>query len=119
LRKKCNSGPPKGIDNSGAGLPATGEQINITGRNQVVQDGILGRLKKIEGQVRGVYKMIEDCRSCGEVVIQLAAIKAAVNRVGATVLVCHMAERLESDLLEGKDIKESLADFTVLLKKFS
>ena len=118
MRKTCKSGP-KGIEKSGDGLKTSGTQMKVTGKNQVFQDGILGRLKKIEGQVRGVQKMIRDCRSCGEVVIQLAAIKAAVNRAGTTVLACHLAEKIEKDLLEGRDFKESLADFTALFKKFS
>jgi len=63
--------------------------------------------------------MIQECRNCGDVVIQLAAIKSAVNRVGNTVLTCHLAERIEKDLREEKDLKESLEDFMTIFKKFS
>ncbi|MCL6560085.1 MAG: metal-sensitive transcriptional regulator [Firmicutes bacterium] len=89
------------------------------GRRAELQNEVLTRLKKIEGQVRGVSKMIQDCRSCGDVVIQLAAIKAAVNRVGITVLGCHLADKIEKGLTEGKEIKESLNDFMSVFKKFS
>lgn len=95
------------------------EPENMTTRQHLLQGDVLQRLKKIEGQVRGVSRMIEDCRNCGEVVTQLAAIKAAVNRVGLTVLACHMAEKIEKDLQEGKDIKESLGECLVIFKKFS
>ncbi|MDQ7790711.1 MAG: transcriptional regulator [Desulforudis sp.] len=88
-------------------------------KQQVVQSELLSRLKKIEGQVRGVQKMIQDGRSCGDIVIQLGAIKAAVNRVGITVLGCHLAEKIENDLREDNDVNESLADFITIFKRFS
>lgn len=88
-------------------------------KHEDLQNELLARLKKIEGQVRGVHKMIQDRRNCGEIVIQLAAIKAAVNRVGMNVLGCHLADQIESGLAEGKNVKESLAEFMTVFKKFS
>lgn len=96
-----------------------GEQENAAPGRRLLQAEVLQRLKKIEGQVRGVSRMIEDCRSCGDVVTQLAAIKAAINRVGMTVLACYMAEKMEEDLQEGKDLKESLEECLQIFKKFS
>jgi DNA-binding FrmR family transcriptional regulator len=89
------------------------------GKQQAIQAELTARLKKIEGQVRGVQKMIQDGRSCGDIVIQLGAIKAAVNRVGISVLECHLAEKIETDLREGREMNESLADFMAIFKRFS
>lgn len=50
---------------------------------------LLARLRKIEGQVRGVQRMLEEDRYCVDVLVQLAAIKAAVNRVGLELLESH------------------------------
>ena len=97
----------------------TGSGDAESGSKQYFKGEMLNRLKKIEGQVRGVHKMIQDGRNCGEVVIQLAAIKAAVNRVGTTVLACHLADQLEGALRENKDVKESLEEFMSIFKKFS
>ncbi len=47
--------------------------------NQQVKDSLLGRLRRIEGQVRGVQSMVTDERDCGEVLQQLAAIQSAVR----------------------------------------
>lgn len=88
-------------------------------KHEELQKELLARLKKIEGQVRGVHKMIQECRECGDIVIQIAAIKSAINRVGMSVLGCHLADRIERGLVEGKDVKESLADFMTVFKKFS
>jgi DNA-binding FrmR family transcriptional regulator len=47
---------------------------------------IVGRLKRIEGQARGVQKMVQDGRDCQDVMNQIAAIKAAANALSAEVL---------------------------------
>lgn len=88
-------------------------------RDPAVQAELFSRLKKIEGQVRGVQKMIQDCRDCGEIVTQLAAIKSAVNRVSITVLACHLADKIKKDLHEDRDVRESLSEFMEVFKKFS
>lgn len=100
----------------------TGEiaaQYTLSEKDPVIQNELLTRLKKIEGQVRGVQKMISENRDCGDIVTQLAAIKAAVNRVSITVLACHLADQIKTDIYESKDTKESLADFMKVFKKFS
>ncbi|MDO7786925.1 metal-sensitive transcriptional regulator [Desulforamulus aquiferis] len=88
-------------------------------KHQELQKEMLSRLKKIEGQIRGVQKMITDNRDCSEVVIQLAAIKAAVNRVGFSVLACHLADSIEESIGQGEDINKSMDEFMNILKKFS
>lgn len=47
--------------------------------NAELRGDVLVRLKRIEGQVRGIQRMIEDCRDCRDVVTQLSAVKAAVG----------------------------------------
>ena len=95
------------------------ESRSMSEKHPLLQAEMLSRLKKIEGQVRGVQKMIQDCRECGDIVIQLAAIKAAVNRVRINVLACHLADKMENDLRAGKDVNESLTEFMAVFKKFS
>ncbi len=47
--------------------------------NQQVKDSLSGRLRRIEGQVRGVQSMVAEGRDCGEILQQLAAIQSAVR----------------------------------------
>lgn len=47
---------------------------------------IIDRLKRIEGQAKGVQRMVEDGRECTDILNQVAAIKAAVHAMGAEVL---------------------------------
>ena len=46
------------------------------------RQSLLNRLKRIEGQVRGISKMISEEQDCAEILMQIAAVKAAVNKVG-------------------------------------
>ncbi|MEF9953087.1 MAG: metal-sensitive transcriptional regulator, partial [Clostridium sp.] len=47
---------------------------------------IITRLRRIEGQVKGIQKMIENGSECTDVLVQIAAIRAAINKVGGVVL---------------------------------
>lgn len=54
--------------------------------NDKVKKDIQNRLKRIEGQVKGIQKMIDNDASCKEVLIQVAAVRSAINKTGAIVL---------------------------------
>ncbi len=51
---------------------------------------VLNRLARIEGHVRAVRRMIADGRDCAEVMVQLAAVRSAVDRVSRVVLKDHI-----------------------------
>jgi len=53
---------------------------------EVSREAILKRLKRIEGQLRGLQKMVADERECESIVTQLAAVRSAIDSVGALVL---------------------------------
>jgi len=75
----------------------------------VTRDTLLKRLKRAEGQIRGIEKMIEEGRACEEVVIQLAAVRSAVEGIASLILsnYVHICFR-DKTALECIDI-ESLA----------
>lgn len=58
------------------------------------RDEVLLRLRRIEGQVRGVQRMVEDGRDCREIVTQVAAIKSALASVNSQVLQCYASNCL-------------------------
>jgi DNA-binding FrmR family transcriptional regulator len=59
-------------------------------QQEVSKELVLKRLKRIEGQARGIEKMVLDGRDCEDVVIQLVSLRSAVESVGATVLNNYM-----------------------------
>jgi DNA-binding FrmR family transcriptional regulator len=56
----------------------------------VPREVILKRLKRIEGQIRGLHKMVADERDCESIVTQLAAVRSAIDSAGALVLNNYM-----------------------------
>ena len=59
------------------------------------------RLKRIEGQVRGVLKMVEDDRYCIDVITQVQAISAALRKVEGEILKDHVAHCVEHAIVSG------------------
>jgi len=73
--------------------------------NQDTNSSALKRLARIEGQVRGVAKMIEDDRYCIDVVRQIQAIKSALTGLEALVLNDHLDSCVET-ALKSDDIEQ-------------
>lgn len=80
---------------------------------------LIARLKRIEGQARGLQKMLAEGRDCEDVIIQLAALKAAVTRVGMVVIGEHMADCLRAQPSDPKSSREALEKAIKLLLKLS
>ncbi len=59
------------------------------------------RLKKIEGQVRGLSKMVDDDRYCIDIITQIAAVRAALRKVEEAVLHDHVAHCVEGAIASG------------------
>jgi len=55
-----------------------------------VNDDVVKRLRRLEGQIRGVQRMIEEGQDCRDVVTQLSACKAALDRVGYRLVAAGM-----------------------------
>lgn len=63
--------------------------------------GLIRRLKRIEGQVRGVQRMLDEDRYCVDVLVQLAAIRAGIDKVGLAVIEGHTRGCLRSAIATG------------------
>ena len=62
---------------------------------------LLNRLRRIEGQVRGVSKMVEDGRYCIDILTQVQAARAALARVEGELLKDHLAHCIEGAIVSG------------------
>lgn len=78
---------------------------------------ILNRLRRIEGQVRGVAQMVEDERYCIDILTQLQAVKAALNRAETEILRNHAACCVAEAIATG-DAGEQHAKFSELIDLF-
>lgn len=68
---------------------------------------LINRLRRVEGQSRGLQRMIEEGRPCEEIFTQLAATKAALDRVGVLLIALKMRECLAEEA--GEDVATSQA----------
>ena len=75
----------------------------MAGNEKVSREVILKRLKRIEGQVRGIQKMLVDGRDCESLVTQLTAIRSAIESAGQLVLTNYMHICFRKDM----DFEES------------
>lgn len=78
---------------------------------------ILLRLKRIEGQVRGVQRMIEAEEDCSEIMNQIAAIKSAVNQVGILVFESHARECIYKSMHEEEN-EHSFNEIVKMMGRF-
>lgn len=53
---------------------------------------IMNRLKKVEGQVKGIQKMVEEDKCCGDIMVQISAIRSAINKIGGLMLDGYIKE---------------------------
>ena len=64
---------------------------------------LISRLKRIEGQVRGVCKMVEDDRYCVDILTQVSAIQSALNAFNKELLAQHIKSCVVDDIRAGHD----------------
>jgi len=69
----------------------TSDESQVTRGYTANKEAVLKRLRRIEGQVRGVEGMVEDDRYCIDVVTQVTAIQAALDKVALELLTDHAA----------------------------
>ena len=76
---------------------------------------LINRLKRIEGQVRGLQAMIEKDSYCNDILTQSAAVNAAMNSFNREVLAAHMHGCVSRDLKEGNE--EIIDELMITLQK--
>jgi len=81
-----------------------------------VQQELLSRLRRIEGQTRGVQRMVEEGRGCTEITHQLASIRAATQSA-SVFLLKHYARECWSKAAQGEPTEEPLTDLIDLMVK--
>lgn len=80
------------------------------------EGAIYNRLSRLEGQVRGVKKMLAEHKSCDDMLVQVSALKQAVNGIAAELLQAHM-ETCVLGRVEAGQGKEALASLRSALAK--
>ena len=102
--------------NSGKECCCACEKHTIRSAEQ--KKALINRLKRIEGQSRGIQAMLEKDAYCNDILIQSAAVSAAVNAFNREILASHIHGCVVRDIREGKDevIDELMTTIQKLMK---
>ncbi len=76
---------------------------------------LIHRLNRIEGQVRGIRGMVEKNAYCTDIMVQVAAVNAALNAFNRELLATHIRTCVAEDIRQGKD--EVIDDLIATLQK--
>lgn len=89
-----------------------------TSRSDEERKRLIHRLNRIEGQIRGIRGMVEKDAYCADILIQSAAVNAAVNAFNKELLASHIRGCVAGDIRDGKDevIDELVATLQKLMK---
>jgi DNA-binding FrmR family transcriptional regulator len=91
----------------------------VEGKSTVIKKDIQTRLRRIEGQIKGIEKMVDNETCCKDVLIQVAAARAAINKVGTIILENYAKNcfKCSSDNKEEiEKIEELVSTLTMFLK---
>lgn len=82
------------------------------------KEDIISRLKRIEGQVRGVMRMVEEEKPCEDILIQIGSTKAALHKAGQRILEGHLHHCVLDGIRDGNG-DEILDKLSTALEQFS
>lgn len=82
------------------------------------KSAVVKRLRRVEGQIKGIQKMVEEDKFCGDILIQIAAARAALNSAGGLILENYMKTCLK-DYLSGMTEEEALDKLVEVMLKYT
>ena len=84
-------------------------------RSQEEYKNLLNRLNRIEGQIRGIRNMVEKDAYCTDILVQVAAVNAALNSFSKELLASHIRSCVVNDIRDGKE--ETIDELVATIQK--
>jgi DNA-binding FrmR family transcriptional regulator len=94
----------------GCGVPAAEGERKAAGVDPDIKERNLKRLRRIEGQVRGLQKMIEDDRYCADILTQISSVNEALRGVGRELMRNHLKHCATNAIKTGPGEAEAMYD---------
>lgn len=82
------------------------------------KSAVIKRLRRVEGQIKGIQKMVDENKFCGDILIQVAAARAALNSVGGLILEGYMKDCLKS-YVDGATEEETLDELVSTMLQYT
>lgn len=76
------------------------------------------RLRRIEGQVRGVQRMVDEEAYCVDVLTQIASVVSALEKVGTILLKDHVEHCVRESIEKGEDADDKIEELTTAVERF-
>jgi DNA-binding FrmR family transcriptional regulator len=92
-----------------------GEGSGASEASEIEAQQIKDRLRRIEGQVRGIYRMIDEGRPCVDVITQVVAARTALDRVAEAVITSHVEDCLKD--MDPADARSAIGKAVRLLSR--
>ena len=96
-------------------MPKISDHRHAVGVDLDAKERNLTRLRRIEGQVRGLHKMVEEDRYCADILTQISSVQEALRAVGRELLRNHLKHCATSAIKVGSDEAEAMYDELVEL----
>jgi DNA-binding FrmR family transcriptional regulator len=93
--------------------------VGVRDHNPELYQDLLRRMKRIEGQARGIQRLLDEGAECETVVIQLAAMKAALAKVGVRLAACQLGQRMKEEIQQGGDGSHAWEEMLEVFNKLS
>ena len=81
-------------------------------------ESVTKRLKRIEGQIRGIINMIETYKNCEEILIQIGSAKSALHKAGQVILEGHLHTCVLEGIRDGRE-EETIKKLYTAIEQFS
>jgi DNA-binding FrmR family transcriptional regulator len=85
-------------------------ELKAVGVDPAIKDSNLKRLRRIEGQVRGLQKMIEEDRYCADILTQISSVQEALRSVGRELMRNHLKHCATHAIRAGEGEAEAMVD---------
>jgi CsoR family transcriptional regulator, copper-sensing transcriptional repressor len=82
------------------------------------KEKLQNRLRRIEGQVRGVQRMVDEEVYCIDVLTQIASVVAALEKVGTILLKDHVEHCVRESIEKGEEADEKIEELTAAVERF-
>ncbi len=76
------------------------------------------RLRKIQGQIAAIDRMVDEDVPCEDIIVQVNAVKSAIHKVGQIIMEGHI-QHCVRDGIEHGDADKTIAEFTKVIEQFS
>ncbi|GAA0443376.1 MAG: metal-sensitive transcriptional regulator [Bacillota bacterium] len=78
---------------------------------------VKNRMKRVEGQIRGLLKMMEDEKDCRDIVTQMSAVRSAIDRTAALIVSTNLEQCIREEKENGESSEEIIQEAVQLLVK--